>query len=35
MSWLGKVLRSRLAREMVIAILTVLANALGRQRHAQ
>jgi len=35
MSWLGKVLRSRLAREMTIAILTVLANALSRQRHAQ
>ena len=35
MNWLNKLLRSRLARDVAIALLTVLANSLGRQRPAQ
>jgi hypothetical protein len=35
MRWLGKVLRSPLARDVAAAILTVLAHALNRQRHAE
>ena len=35
MNWIGKVLHSPLARDVAAAILTVLAHALSRQRHAQ
>jgi hypothetical protein len=35
MNWLGKVLRSPLARDVAAAILTVLAHALSRQRYTQ
>lgn len=35
MNWIGKVMRSPLARDVAAAILTVLAHALSRQRHAQ